>query len=320
MIDKKSNFGCSFVILDRQIGGVMSLLDNMEVAENEIDKLLIIDLHNMIFRNIFIAYNLDPLMNEKFNLWKHLMLSSLYGCVKQFEPTRMVIAQEGRKYWRRDIYSDYKGNRAAARQDSVVDFEKFFPVMEEFINELKTIIPNALFIKVDRAEADDVIAVLSKNFATKETTIVSNDKDMYQLQKYPWIKQWNPIKKSYMKILSPETDLKIKIILGDPGDNIPSIGKRIGKKIGPVGAAKMLKNFDEELANPKVFEAYTLNRTLIDFSCIPKEVETAILEEYNNYTVGKYNGRNMYQYLVERDMSKNLENLQDFNRVFGEIS
>jgi 5'-3' exonuclease len=123
-----------------------------------------------------------------------------------------------------------------------------------------------------------------------------------------------------MKILSPETDLKIKIIIGDPGDNIPSIGKRIGKKIGPVGAAKMLKNIDKEFEDKNVFEAYALNRTLIDFSCIPKEVETAILEEYNGYTVGKYNGRNMYKYLVERDMSKNLENLQDFNRVFGEIS
>lgn len=305
----------------------MSLLDVMEVDQTDINTLVIIDLHNMIFRNLFIAHNIlnseenkdsNPL-TDNFNLWKHLMLNGLYGYVKQFSADRLVVAMEGRNYWRRGVYAAYKGNRAAARDESPIDFEKFFPIMDQFLDELRIILPSAMFLKIDKAEADDVIAVLSKNVSTNKTIIVSNDKDMYQLHKYPWIKQWNPIKKNFVEILSPDRDLQIKILTGDPGDNIPSVGKKINRKIGPVNAKKILDNFEEEMKNPALFEAYNLNKTLIDFSCIPESISKEILDTYNNYKVGKYVGRTMYQYMIERDMQKNLENLQDFNKVFGEL-
>jgi hypothetical protein len=93
------------------------------------------------------------------------------------------------------------------------------------------------FIHIDRAEADDVIAVLTKYAQENELVqeglveesqkilILSSDKDFKQLQLYPNVKQWSPMQKKYVTATQREIiEYKIEhIVKGDAGDGIPNI-------------------------------------------------------------------------------------------------
>jgi 5'-3' exonuclease len=77
---------------------------------------------------------------------------------------------------------------------------------------------------VDRVEADDVIAVLAKNYHESERVlIVSNDKDFQQLQRYPNVEQYSLMKKQFLVCDNPEKFLMEHIIKGDSSDGIPNV-------------------------------------------------------------------------------------------------
>ena len=66
------------------------------------------------------------------------MLMSIRALARDFKPNRIIFCREAHdRNWRYDIYPEYKGNRAAARDSSIVDFSAFFPSNEEFINNLQ---------------------------------------------------------------------------------------------------------------------------------------------------------------------------------------
>ena len=78
-----------------------------------------------------------------------------------------------------------------------------------------------------------------------------------------------------------EKDLFVKILTGDKSDNISSVFK----KCGPKTACKYFDN--KELFNKKLqetdgaLEKYNLNRKLIDFNEIPKNLITEFKSAYN---------------------------------------
>jgi 5'-3' exonuclease len=67
-------------------------------------------------------------------------------------------------------------------------------------------------------------------------------------------------------------DLFCKIITGDPSDNIPSVFP----KCGPKTALKYYNNrelLEQKLKESETFQKqYELNKTIIDFNCIPEEL------------------------------------------------
>jgi hypothetical protein len=78
-------------------------------------------------------------------------------------------------------------------------------------------------IEVERAEADDVIFVLSEKFRDK-VIVVSEDKDFKIITGYG-TKLYRPIKKDYVTLSPEELSLWIKthIVLGDEADGVPHI-------------------------------------------------------------------------------------------------
>ena len=179
--------------------------------------------------------------------------------------------------WRRDIYPLYKGNRDGQRNEhaNVV----FAELYDRIIPELALNYPVTV-VSVDQAEADDIIAVATlvcKADPDASVIIISGDSDFAQLMdSRTHVANCNNI------LLASECDgnlaKKIKIIMGDKSDNIPTIMPRIGKKRAMALATNkpMLDNLLD--SNPGMRDKMMLNTKLIDFQCIPDKIVESIKE------------------------------------------
>ena len=278
--------------------------------EEERKTVVIIDGHNLMFRTVNIANSING-PEEDFNTWKYFMLHNVMDYVKQFKPDQLIIAFDDRNYWRKDYYPEYKAHRKAARAKSAIDFSKFFPIANDFNEELSQALDNVYFLKKDKCEADDIIAVLTTDvFQDWNVINISTDQDFHQLMENDNYKQYEPIKKRFSSCLNPKTALQIKILAGDRKDNIPGVKPRCG----PATAQKMLDSgLDEIFAEDSTIEEnYTRNKVLIDFAMIPHDIRQCIIDEYKNYKIDSYNGRKVYKFMMKHEIGGMLENMQTF--------
>ena len=180
--------------------------------------------------------------------------------------------------WRNKIFADYKGTR----DDRLATFNKeifkytyvdLLPRLEEKYGFQSVWHPNL--------EADDVIAILKTEVrnvaASSQVVIITNDNDYIQLiDDHTVIKNLQGKEIKERVNMPPQTYLKCKIIMGDKSDNIPCIMKKVGPK-----TAEKLSLDDDKLTkfcekNPDAKLQLELNKTLIDFSCIPAEYVDAL--------------------------------------------
>ena len=131
-------------------------------------------------------------------------------------------------------------------------------------------------LKHPTLEADDCIALSTKHLLTTvpncEIYIITSDKDYLQLAE-PRVHLYNL---AFKKLTEQKTctgnaecDLFLKIVTGDPSDNIPSVFP----KCGPKTALKYFENrelFEKKLLETEAYQKqYELNKTIIDFNNIP---------------------------------------------------
>tara|TARA_R110001606_G_scaffold14319_2_gene60684 strand:+ start:23345 stop:24298 length:954 start_codon:yes stop_codon:yes gene_type:complete len=306
----------------------MSLNDILDIIPSdtpENKRIVMLDFYNMVFRYVSISHKNNPL-DEKFTDWKYMMTYGLLKIVKQFKPDQFIIAVDQGSSWRKKIYPDYKGTRKSNRDGSGINFDIFFPILTDYIESLKELLPNVYILGSDTIEADDFIAVLVKRLDGNEIINISTDKDFYQLYKYKGYKQYHPMTKKFIKILNPYLELHIKLLTGDTSDNIP----QVRKQMGPATAEKYYKKIDElfvldgdKLSNPEknikpgiIESKYILNKQLIDFELIPLEIQYTINKLYDTYDIKPYNGRKAYDNFTKHNLTKVLGYIQDFNAVF----
>jgi len=265
---------------------------------------LFLDWSNYMYRCLFVSRNQDP-FDDEFKLWRHIIFRCLMDEIKSFNPDEVVIAGDGRNPWRKAIYADYKAGRNKGREESPVDFDKFFQVAEEFWLELKESFPNIKWLKKERIEADDIVGVLVKNLH-KDCMAITTDKDYIQLLKYPGFRLFNPIKREDVKSLNPKMDLDVKCICGDGSDNISGIKRGIGpkraEKLLTEGKLDEFLNKDEEAKN-----SYVRNRQLIDMDNIPQDIQLEILNEYKSYPVQRFDTERFKKFIMKNSPSMILE-------------
>jgi len=276
------------------IDGIFDYIKDIQLKSN----VLIFDAHNLVYRMIHsAAYEFEKTdkryymgqeektwtKTEYYGYWKHLVISSIFSVIKDRRPDKVILAFDGDNTWRKEIYSDYKSSRKLKRKKSKVDFDEFFPILNEFINELRIIFSNFYVLRIDTCEADDVVAILTKYFLKSEDVsveLISTDSDFTQLQIYQNFKQYNPTTMKYMKSVNPLMDLQVKIISGDNSDDIPGIKNRCGPKT----AMKILnEGLDSHLEDEDTKKKYVLNTKLIDFEYIPKQISDKIVDCYCKY-------------------------------------
>jgi len=294
--------------------------------------IMIVDTYNMVYRNFYAAYwefkqhkdkyqqgieNEEYTEDMLFEYWKHLFLNSLFSEIRRVNPDKLIMALEGKENWRKDIYQLYKANR---HHDNVeINWEDFKNKMLQFMETLSKLFTNIYFLTISKIEADDIIAVLTKELCKKnKIEIISSDSDLYQLQNKN-VKQYNPIKKEYAISINPKMDLEIKILTGDKSDNISGIfygcGPKTAKEIINEGIdeyiiKKIEKKSKRILNSEEIYKIYERNKKLIDFNYIPSEYQEKILYEYKNYNIQKINPMLIYNYFSETELNIQLDNWQ----------
>jgi hypothetical protein len=242
----------------------------------------------------------------------------------------MVLACDGKNYWRKDIFPYYKAGRKKTREASDLDWKLIFDTISSIRDDVAENFPYRV-IHMDRVEADDIIATLCKwsqtngmvdqgMFEEKQPVmIVSSDGDFKQLHKYDNVKQFSPIQKKQVQCDDPKAYLAEHIAkAGD--DGIPNVlskdevfvteGMRQNKM-----TSKRLVDFiekgrdacqtDEEKRN------WDRNQSLINLDLIPVDIENQILDAYIQ---GKPKGDKMsiYNYLVKHRCRLLLDDIEEF--------
>jgi 5'-3' exonuclease len=176
--------------------------------------------------------------------------------------------------WRNDIYKEYKANRVNGPEDGFMGGPFFKMAYEE---ELFQKGGAKLILKHPRLEADDCIAIsvkyLVKKYPECRIFIITSDRDYLQLN----AENVHLYSLAYKNLVDGKTstgnasdDLKIKILMGDNSDNIPSVFPKCGLKT----AQKCIEDeefFKKKMANnPVYYNQYKLNEQLVDFNKIPE--------------------------------------------------
>jgi DNA polymerase-1 len=232
------------------------------------DKVLLIDGLNLFFRNFAMMNMVNPDGIHIGGLGG--FFRSLGAMIRQTQPTSVYVVFDGAGSTtnRKNLLSEYKGKRNLQR---ITNWDAFDSLEEEHDSKVDQIVRVIQYLKllpvkttiIDKVEADDIIAVLSKKLVEKYNStcfIVSSDKDFLQLVTDKII-LYRPMEKEYYtpKVVkekfgvSPQNFILYKTLLGDNSDNIPGV-----KGLGVKGIFKKFPELQEQdLTLDNIFEIST---------------------------------------------------------------
>lgn len=212
-----------------------------------------------IFRAYFapMGARQDPLRNSKGQVTQAVFVftNMLRKLLKDEQPEYIAAVFDTEvPTFRDELYADYKANREAMPDDLATQIPYIIRVCEVF---------NIPIIKYDRYEADDVIGTLAKKIEAKkmQAVIVSNDKDLCQLVRDPYIvgmRQNSVNVKRKVPVppiewmdeawvmnkfgVPPSKIIDLLGLMGDSVDNIPG-----APGIGEKGAVKLVTEWGSAL-------------------------------------------------------------------------
>ena len=228
---------------------LFKLLDEVQEQREEPtlkkhDKVLLIDGLNLFFRNFAMLNMVNPDGVHIGGLGG--FLRSLGALINQTQPTSVYVVFDGAGSAtnRKNLLPEYKSGRNLQR---ITNWEVFEDLGDEHDAKVDQIVRLIQYLKmlpikttvIDKVEADDIIAVLSKKLVEKFNStvfIVSSDKDFVQLVTDKII-LYRPMEKEYYNtdtvkekfgVLS-ENFIIYKTLLGDNSDKIPGV-KGLGEK------------------------------------------------------------------------------------------
>ena len=259
------------------------------------------------------------------NLVKHVILNNLRMYRKKYPASKydkLVIACDSYS-WRKDVYPEYKANRKTTRAKDKHDWTMIFNLIESTLDDIRANFPYAV-IKIDKAEADDIIGALtiekSMPLIGEDVVIVSADKDFIQLQKYGHVIQWSPMFNKAIKDDNPVKYIFEHILKGDSSDGVPNVLSADDCFVKSVRQTPMTKKKIAEwwenrsdLKNvmpSEVFRNYMRNREMIDLDRIPEHITHQAINDYEDYV---YPPRaNILPYLIEHRMKMLIDCADEF--------
>ena len=250
------------------------------------------------------------------DLIRHMVLESLRSYRTKFknEFGELVIAMDNVS-WRKNVFPYYKANRKKDREKSKIDWDGIFQIIAKIRQELKDNMPYKV-IDIEGAEADDVIAVLAMD-SDEKVLIVSEDEDFLQLQKFPNIFQYAPIKKkTFLVEKNPVAFLQEHICSGDSSDGIPNILSdddtfvNENKRQSPMTKKKMQQIKDDTFEwSDALKRNYERNKLLIDLTNTPESVKIKIKEQFAQ----KPNSRQkVLNYFIQYKLKNLMKDLSEF--------
>ena len=194
------------------------------------EKLIIIDGNSLINRAY---YALPPLLTKDGHIYNAVFgfTNIIIKLLCEHKPTHMVVAFDaGKKTFRNELFSDYKGTRKSMPEELRCQLEPLKSLLKQM--GIKTIEKLGI-------EADDIIGTISKNINYK-TVILTGDRDCLQLiddNCEVWLTKHGiseilsvntrQLKEEFG--LTPKQVIDLKALMGDQSDNIPGVAG-IGEK------------------------------------------------------------------------------------------
>ena len=279
--------------------------------------MIIVDINQIMISNLMVQINGRNAVEMNEDFVRHMILNSLRGHNKKFrkEYGQMVIACDSSNVWRKQIFPNYKAGRKANREKSEHDWEYIFDLLSKVKNEIKQFLPYKV-IEVESVEADDIIAVLCKR-TNEKVLILSGDKDFIQLHN-DRVKQYNPVLNKFVgQGENPSLYIREHILKGDRSDGIPNVlsddnvfieGRRqrpLSKKKIEAWCNEIVPTFNEEEQ-----KNYDRNRKLIDLSCLPKDIEDKINNEFNDVKVATRD--KILGYFINKKLKTLIESIDEF--------
>ena len=251
---------------------------------------------------------------------RHIILSHILSVKSKLSQyaDEIVLCLDSRSYWRTEVFPNYKKHRQKVREESDFDWDDFFIHFNQLKEELKESSPFKV-IEIKRAEADDIIAVLSIKYGEdRNIVIVSSDNDFLQLQAiHSNIKQYSLKRKDFINIEESKYSLFEHIIKGDSGDGIPNfltdddVFLIEGKRSKPISTVKLnawksfgLDNLEEFCCSVDEMKKVKRNQSLIDLTKVPTDIKKDIIDTYE---VTQSNRSKTHRYLVKHQLVKILK-------------
>ncbi len=181
--------------------------------------------------------------------------NAIYGVINMMQkhlteggPDYFAIIFDAKgKTFRNDLYADYKANRPPMPDDLVCQIQPLHDLIRAM---------GVPLLMIDGVEADDVIATLSRQAASKgiKTVVSTGDKDLAQMVN-DRIHLINTMSDVYLDPagveekfgVQPEQIIDYLSLMGDTADNVPGV-----PKVGPKTAVKWLNQYgslDEVIAH-----------------------------------------------------------------------
>lgn len=279
--------------------------------------MIILDLNQVIFSSI-----LPNIMSGKTDqidedLVRHIIMNIIRKVRVEFkkEYGELVIANDNRTYWRKEIFPFYKASRKKTRAKINIDWTVFYSYVDKIKEEIQTCLPYR-YLDVERAEADDIIGTLVRGLPEKGPfVIVSSDKDMIQLHG-PNVRQYDLVHKKWVKNDDPKAYLFEHIIKGDVGDGIPNVVSPDNCFVVGDRQKKVTKDILESVVDidsqpdHRLYRNYMRNKTLVDLSMIPLDIQKAILNKYESTT--KAPRSKMMMYFASKELNTLAIKINDF--------
>jgi len=248
----------------------LEMLNSIEPEENQAkpgphERVIFIDGLNLFLRNFAIL----NFVNESGNHIGGLagFLRSLGSLINQIQPTAVYVIFDGigASTNRRYLLPEYKTGRNINR---ITNWDVFESIDDENDAKVDQIVRLIQYLKclpvkvvsIDKVEADDIIAYMSKDMAKRFNTksyIVSSDRDFLQLIDDNII-VYRPIEREFYDVntvkekfgIVPQNFIHYKVLVGDASDKVPGV-----KGLGKAGVLKRFPELAEEvLPFDKLFE------------------------------------------------------------------
>jgi 5'-3' exonuclease len=239
----------------------------------------------------------DTVFMDKYSKMFEKTINEIVKMYKVVEKSNVVFVKDCCRdnIWRHQHYNGYK----ATRDDKSTTFNKdvFVYTYNVLLPQLKEKIGFQM-IGHYCLEADDVIAIITNSLldysmesgVETHLVVVTNDNDYIQLMNHRHLSGGTGNGHLMIRNLQdknicervgcpPDEYIRVKKVIGDKSDNIPSIVKKCGEKT----AYKLATNESALLAlfekDKSAKEQYELNELLIDFSKIPPEYTQEVKEK-----------------------------------------
>ena len=264
-------------------------------------------------------------LNVDENLIRHMILNSIrmYRQKFQNEYGEVVIVADGAGNWRRDVFPQYKHKRRKNREESSIDWNEAFRIINMVRDEIRDHFPYKV-MHMPKCEADDVIAKLAletQEFGKHEPVmIISADHDFIQLHKYDNIKQYSPMLKKFVKDKNPRLYSMTHIFKGDGGDGVPNVLSDDNvfvdeRRQTPLTKKKLdvwLEAEDlQKVMGDTIYRNYLRNKKMIDLTETPDAIKEEIINSFESQDPKKNKGK-VFPYLVQKRCKRLVECVQEF--------